>query len=60
MKRCPIGAITEENGHDKDACAAYEDVCIETMWPEHIDRKDYIFGCGICQSKVPCRDRRPV
>lgn len=58
IRRCPIRAITEK-GHDKDACLGYEDVACEKYWPEHIERGDYIFGCGLCQSKVPCRDKRP-
>lgn len=58
IRRCPIRAITEK-GHDKEACAAYEDAACEKYWPEHIERGDYIFGCGICQTKVPCRDKRP-
>ena len=37
----------------------YEDESVAKYWPSHIDKKNYIFGCGICQSKVPCRDRRP-
>lgn len=59
ISRCPVGAITKENGHDKNVCSAYEDVAIAKFWPEHIDKKDYHFGCGLCQSKVPCRDKRP-
>ncbi|MDO4745024.1 MAG: hypothetical protein Q4B18_00555 [Bacillota bacterium] len=58
IRRCPIRAITEK-GHDKDACLAYETTACEKYWPEHIERGDYIFGCGLCQSKVPCRDKRP-
>lgn len=58
IRRCPIRAITEK-GHDKEACAAYEDAACEKYWPEYIERGDYIFGCGICQTKVPCRDKRP-
>lgn len=59
IKRCPVSAISKENGHDKDSCLEYEDYAIEHYWPEHIERGDYIFGCGLCQSRVPCRDRRP-
>lgn len=58
IRRCPIRAISER-GHDKDKCLAYEDIACEKYRPEHIERGDYIFGCGICQSKVPCRDKRP-
>lgn len=58
IRRCPIRAISEK-GHDKDACLKYEDVAIEKYWPDHIERGDYIFGCGLCQVKVPCMDKKP-
>ena len=58
IRRCPIRCISEK-GHDKDACLDYEDKACEKYWPEHIERGDYIFGCGLCQTKVPCRDKRP-
>lgn len=58
IRRCPIRAISEK-GHDKDACLAYEDRACEEHWPKHIERGDYIFGCGLCQVKVPCMDKRP-
>ncbi len=57
IKRCPCEAISK-NGHDKDLCSNYEDVCA-SMWPPHIERGDYKFGCGLCQAKVPCEYRRP-
>ena len=60
IKRCPVNAISKEKGHDKNICYDYEFEAVEKYWPEHIDKKDYIFGCGLCQSKVPCRDKRPV
>lgn len=59
IKRCPVNAISKEHGHNKNICFEYEDYAVENFWPKHIERKDYIFGCGLCQSKVPCRDRRP-
>lgn len=58
MGRCPIQAITE-NGHDKNACADYEDVFAEKYWPEDIERGDYILGCGLCQAGIPCQNGRP-
>lgn len=58
IRRCPIRAISEK-GHDKDACYAYEFEACEKYWPEHIERGDYIFGCGICQTKVPCMSKKP-
>lgn len=56
--RCPVNAISEK-GHDKNRCFDYEDEACEKYWPSHIDGSGYIFGCGLCQVKVPCRDKRP-
>ena len=58
MKRCPVHAITEK-GHDKDACDAYEEVFAEKYWPEDVERGDYILGCGLCQTGIPCQNRKP-
>jgi epoxyqueuosine reductase len=58
MNRCPIQAITEQ-GHDKNACADYEDVFSVKYWPKDIDRGNYILGCGLCQAGIPCQNFRP-
>ncbi len=58
MKRCPVHAITAE-GHDKEACEAYEEYFAEHYWPEDIKRGDYILGCGLCQAGTPCQNKRP-
>ena len=58
MKRCPVHAISPE-GHDKQACEEYEDIFAEKYWPEDIERGDYILGCGLCQTGIPCQNRRP-
>ena len=58
IKRCPAHAITAE-GHDKDACDAYEEYFAENHWPEDLERGDYIIGCGLCQTGVPCQNKRP-
>lgn len=58
MSRCPIQAITE-NGHDKNACANYEDIFAEKYWPKDIERGDYILGCGLCQVAIPCQNGKP-
>ena len=60
IRRCPADAITAESGHDKEACSAFEDYCVENLWPKHIERGNYIFGCGLCQAGIPCSDRPPV
>lgn len=57
-KRCPVGAITTREGHDKQACMT----CIlETAAP--YATKTYGTGatpCGLCQVKVPCESRVPL
>ena len=54
IDRCPGGAITE-NGHDKLKCRVYMksiDYLKERFGTE-------IFGCGLCQTAVPCEDCIP-
>jgi epoxyqueuosine reductase len=57
VKRCPADAITLD-GHNKDACAAYESVFAELI-PKDIDISNYMLGCGLCQTGIPCQNRRP-
>jgi len=58
IKRCPVEAISEK-GHEKYTCAAYEDEAVAKYWPSHIERGDYIFGCGLCQTDIPCESKKP-
>lgn len=55
-KRCPVGAITEK-GHDKLRCWNHAGVtCAEFV------KKNYGFdgyGCGLCQTRVPCESGIP-
>ena len=56
MKRCPVGAITEAGKH-KPTCRAH-------LFPV---TQDYVtseygfdgYGCGLCQTKVPCESKIP-
>ena len=57
--RCPVNAISVE-GHDKAVCASYEDVCVGNYWPEHLERGNWMFGCGLCQVNVPCQNKAPI
>ena len=58
VERCPVGAISPEKGHDKEICRAYTQ---ETT-------RDYVktnfgidtYGCGLCQTGVPCESRIPM
>lgn len=58
IRRCPTRAISEK-GHNKERCEKYENDIEERLWPEHLEKGDYMFGCGICQTKVPCEYKKP-
>ena len=57
--RCPGGAITSE-GHDKNACMAYLRVIGYLPTPKQYDDETTVYGCGLCQTKVPCEYRIPL
>jgi epoxyqueuosine reductase len=55
MKRCPADAITEA-GHDKARCAEF------VLKQAAVIKEEYgidIYGCGLCQTGVPCEDGIP-
>jgi epoxyqueuosine reductase len=55
--RCPAGSISEEV-RDKGACARH----LEPVTADYVKR-EYGFdgyGCGLCQTKVPCESGIPV
>lgn len=56
IQRCPAGAITEQ-GHDKVKCSAYCD----QIYRENRAKFgfDGVYGCGLCQTRVPCSDGIP-
>lgn len=56
MERCPVGAITAE-GHNKETCRNYIDSVSADYVKEHHGLD--IYGCGLCQTKVPCEARIP-
>jgi epoxyqueuosine reductase len=56
-KRCPVDAITTEEGHDKQVCFRY---IRGTTAP--YATKTYGTGatpCGLCQVKIPCESQVP-
>ena len=55
IKRCPIGAISEK-GHDKILCSKYVNMTRQYV-PKHYGFKGY--GCGFCQTDVPCESCIP-
>ncbi len=56
IDRCPAGAVSK-SGHDKAKCMAYLQVT-RTFVTSHYGFEGY--GCGFCQSGVPCESRIPV
>lgn len=57
IKRCPVGALSEK-GHDKERCRVY----IEDVTAAHILSNFGLsgtYGCGLCQTKVPCESGIP-
>jgi epoxyqueuosine reductase len=56
IDRCPAGAIGAD-GHDKRKCRAH--LCRTADYVrEHYDFDGY--GCGLCQTGVPCESRIPA
>ena len=49
--RCPVDAITPENGKDHNICYAFQLKTGKLFYPR--------YGCGLCQTKVPCEARAP-
>lgn len=50
INRCPPRAISK-NGKDNDVCSCY----VDEMRTRYSPR----YGCGKCQTAVPCQDRNP-
>ena len=57
IPRCPVGALSE-NGHDKIVCRAYLKPKTEAYVKENYKFDGY--GCGLCQTKVPCESKIPL
>ena len=55
-KRCPVGAITEK-GHDKEKCWAHAGVTCAEFAKSNYGFDGY--GCGLCQTGVPCESGIP-
>ena len=58
INRCPGGAVSK-SGHDKKACAAQ---CMTTNQyaEKQLGLPKGAYGCGFCQTGVPCESRIPV
>jgi len=57
MDRCPAGAITAA-GHDKNKCAAHVLTASKEYVKDHYGFEGY--GCGLCQTGVPCESKIPT
>jgi epoxyqueuosine reductase len=58
IKRCPAQAISKKEGHNKKKCRDY----VEGPIFQHA-RDTYgieAYGCGLCQTKVPCESGIPA
>jgi epoxyqueuosine reductase len=59
IHRCPVGAITEE-GHDKTKCFEYLSGAVADYARSHFEFGPYPYGCGLCQTNVPCESKIPM
>ncbi|MDT8272422.1 MAG: epoxyqueuosine reductase [Desulfomonilia bacterium] len=57
ISRCPVDAISE-NGHDKMKCFNHLATTIAPYVKERFGFEGY--GCGLCQTGVPCESGIPV
>ena len=57
IPRCPVNALSE-SGHDKIVCRAYLKPKTEEYVKENF--KFHGYGCGLCQTKVPCESKIPL
>ncbi len=57
VSRCPTGAISEA-GHNKTRCRDYLFETVAAYAKSRYGIESY--GCGLCQTRVPCESRIPV
>lgn len=57
IARCPAGAISEA-GHDKTKCGNFLFKTVAPHAKSRIGIESY--GCGLCQTRVPCESRIPA
>ncbi|MDR1051093.1 MAG: hypothetical protein LBP95_08455 [Deltaproteobacteria bacterium] len=55
--RCPAGALSPA-GHDKTLCGGFLDAAVPRIKELYPDLAG-AYGCGLCQSAVPCGERIP-
>jgi epoxyqueuosine reductase QueG len=59
IPRCPARAITEA-GHDKVKCRDYLRSKVATYAKSHFGLEGEVYGCGLCQTGVPCESKIPT
>ncbi|MFX0082442.1 MAG: 4Fe-4S binding protein [Candidatus Hodarchaeota archaeon] len=57
IKRCPVGAITFKNRHDKQKCS---ERLVDTIPYIKKHYKIRIYACGLCQVNVSCSNGIPM
>jgi epoxyqueuosine reductase len=57
ISRCPAGAVSTK-GHDKVKCQNYLEMVVSKHARDVYGLEAY--GCGLCQTKVPCESRIPT
>jgi len=61
IKRCPAGSVGEDTvGRDKDACFRWTYQRVRGDKGVEIYGWLGAYGCGLCQTAVPCEDRNPL
>jgi epoxyqueuosine reductase QueG len=58
INRCPGGAVSKSS-HDKKACAAQCNITNQYA-EKQLGLPKGAYGCGFCQTGVPCESRIPV
>ncbi|MCK4791098.1 MAG: epoxyqueuosine reductase [Desulfobacteraceae bacterium] len=59
IHRCPVKAITEA-GHDKAQCNNYLRPMVADYVRSHFGLEGKAYGCGLCQTDVPCESKIPT
>jgi epoxyqueuosine reductase len=57
IPRCPVGALSE-NGHNKRTCRSHIRPATEDYVKTNFGFEGY--GCGLCQTGVPCESKIPT
>ena len=59
ISRCPVGSIGESNAErDKNPCNEHDMKRISAQYGKLYEWEG-IYGCGLCQTKVPCEFKKP-